>query len=244
LANMAGMQKLYIGALNLELHLLQKQLEQFQAYYQELVDWNKRINLTAITDCEDVQIYHFLDALTVVLAWQQIDDRTKLRIIDVGTGGGIPGIPIKIMFPEIGLVLLEATRKKADFLSHVVSKLGITDTEIVTGRAEEIARVSNYREQFDIVLSRAVAPLAVLAELTLPFCVSGGEVIAYKKGDIVQEVQLAEKAIELLGGRLREIKPVTIPELTDDRKLVIIEKVSPTPDKYPRRPGMPSKRPL
>jgi len=241
---MTGMQNINNGMQELGLHLLQSQLEQFQTYYQELIEWNKRINLTAITSCKDVQIYHFLDALTVVTAWKQNSEGSRLRVIDVGTGGGIPGIPIKILFPEIKLTLLEATRKKTDFLTHVIYKLGITDTEIINGRAEETARANTHREHSDTVLSRAVAPLAVLAELTLPFCTLGGEVIAYKKGAIEEEIHQAEKAIYLLGGRIKKIINVTVPELADNRKLIVIEKTAPTPDKYPRRPGMPAKRPV
>ena len=241
---MNGMQKLYNGARALGLCLPQGQLEQFQTYCRELIDWNKRINLTAITGCEDVQIYHFLDALSIITAWHQNSKGSKSQIIDIGTGGGIPGIPIKIVFPEIKLTLLEATRKKTEFLSHIVSRLGLTDTDIVTGRAEEIGHLDTYREQFDTVLSRAVAPLATLVELTLPFCTLSGEVIAYKKGDIEEEARQAEKAIALMGGKMKKITNVTIPELAGDRKLIAIEKITPTPDKYPRRPGMPAKRPV
>ncbi|HEY55482.1 MAG TPA: 16S rRNA (guanine(527)-N(7))-methyltransferase RsmG [Dehalococcoidia bacterium] len=235
------MEKLKARAKRLGLELTQGQLEQFDVYYQELVGWNKRTNLTAITDYEEVQIKHFLDSLTVTLAWQKTTANT---VIDVGTGAGIPGIPLKIVFPDIKLVLLEATAKKAAFLRHITAKLGLEDVEIVVGRAEVVAHDARYRESFDLVLSRAVAPLPTLVELTLPFCAFGGSFIAQKKGAIAQEVAQAGKAIATLGGSLREVKRIELAEFADERYLVAIDKVSPTPPQYPRRPGMPGKRPL
>jgi len=228
----------------LGLHLNPEQLKQFQIYYQELVDWNKRANLTTITAYEDAQIKHFLDSLTVTLAWQRPVSFSGFRFIDVGSGAGLPGIPLKIVFSEIKLVLLEATAKKVAFLQHIKHKLGLDDIEIVVGRAEDIAHQPGYREQFDVVMSRAVAPLASLAELTLPFCAVGGSFIAQKKGGIDQEMKQATKAIGLMGGNLREMKRVDIEEFTDERWLVIIDKRSPTPQQYPRRPGTPAKRPI
>ena len=247
------MERLNIGAKKLGLQLKSGQLEQFNIYYQELLDWNKRVNLTSITGYEDVQIKHFLDSLTVTLAWQPLVTNADFRLIDVGTGAGMPGMPLKILFPDIKLVLLDSTAKKAAFLHHLKYQLGLDNVEIVVGRAEEIAHQAQYRESFDIVLSRGVAPLATLVELTLPFCLIGGNLIAQKKGAIDpvrksngvdQEISQATKAISLLGGRLREVKRVNLEEFTDERQLVIIDKVSPTPQLYPRRPGIPSKRPL
>jgi len=238
------MEKLKSGAQKLGLQLSLRQLEQFYIYYQELVDWNKRMNLTRIIGYEGVQIKHFLDSLTVILAWQSYEAIADFRLIDVGTGAGIPGIPLKIIFPNIKLVLLDSIAKKAAFLHHVKNKLELENVDIIVGRAEELAHQAPYREGFDIALSRGVAPLATLVELTLPFCLIGGSLIAQKKGAINQEISQAGKAIDLLGGRLREIKRVNLEEFTDERKLVIIDKVSPTPELYPRRPGIPSKRPL
>ncbi|MDP2919035.1 MAG: 16S rRNA (guanine(527)-N(7))-methyltransferase RsmG [Dehalococcoidia bacterium] len=236
------MDKLKTGAERLGIKLGERELTLFQAYYEELVDWNRRINLTSITGYEEVQVSHFLDALTVVLACQP--DSVNGRVIDVGTGAGIPGLPLKIVFPQIQLVLLEATGKKANFLRHVIGKPGLSDVVVVAGRAEEVAHQQQYREQFDVALSRGVAPLATLVELTLPFCRPGGLVIAHKKGEISEELSRAVYAIDALGGRVKVVVPVDMPEFTDKRCLVVIEKANPTPPRYPRRPGMPAKRPL
>lgn len=238
------MERLDSGATKLGLKLSPRQLEQFHIYYQELVDWNKRVNLTRITDYEEVQIKHFLDSLTVTLALKQPIGGKGLCLIDVGAGAGFPGIPLKILLPAIKLVLLEATAKKTAFLQHLKHKLGLDDVEIVVGRAEDVAHEAQYREKFDIVLSRAVAPLPTLAELTLPFCAVGGSFIAQKKGTIDLEISQAAKAISLLGGNLREVKRVDLEEFTDERWLITIDKVLPTPQPYPRRPGIPAKRPI
>jgi len=238
------MEKLYSGAKKLGLELSPGQLEQFQLYYQELVDWNRRINLTAITDYEEVQIKHFLDSLTVVLALKQPTGSGRFRLMDVGTGAGIPGIPLKILLPDIKLALLDATAKKAAFLHHIKDKLGLDDVEIVVGRAEEVAHETKYREQFELVLSRAVADLPALVELTLPFCAIGGSFIAQKKGAVDLEVSQAARAVSILGGNLRELKKIDLAEFTDERWLVVVEKIGLTPEKYPRRPGIPAKRPL
>lgn len=202
------------------------------------------MNLTHVTDYEVVQIKHFLDSLTVTLACQQMTSDSGTSLIDVGTGAGIPGLPLKIVFGNIRLVLLDATTKKSSFLNHIKQKLGLHDVEIVVGRAEEVAHQTRYREQFDIVLSRGVAPLPTLVELTLPFCTTGGRFIAQKKGAIDPEIIQASKAISLLGGSLRGVERIDLEEFADERQLIIIDKVAATPLQYPRRPGIPAQRPL
>lgn len=236
------MEKLNAAAQKLGIALGREQLEQFDSYYRELVDWNQKINLTSITSYEEVQIKHFLDSLTVALAIKP--SAVDFGVIDVGTGAGLPGIPLKILLPGIRLVLLEATAKKAKFLHHLIAELGLDNVEVVIGRAEDIAHDAQYREKFELVLSRAVAPLPTLVELTLPFCNVGGSIIAQKKGDLESELSQASRAITVLGGSLREVKPIDIPELGDKRFLIVIDKVMPTPSQYPRRPGMPAKRPI
>jgi 16S rRNA (guanine527-N7)-methyltransferase len=237
------MEKLESGAQKLGLYLSPGQLEQFEVYYRELVDWNRKINLTSITDYEEVQTKHFLDSLTVATAMPP-STGNNLRVIDVGTGAGLPGIPLKILLPGIRLTLLEATAKKAKFLGHLMERLGLDSVEIVVGRAEEAAHEVQYREKFDLVLSRAVASLPALVELTLPFCTAGGRFVAQKKGDIEQEVKQSYKAIAAMGGRLSEIRLIELEKLDDKRYLIIIDKVKSTPAEYPRRPGMPAKRPI
>jgi len=236
------MERLISGAGRLGIELSPEQVEQFAVYYRELTDWNRRVNLTAITGYEEVQVKHFLDSLTVTLALKPGDK--GFRLIDVGSGAGLPGIPLKILMPDIKLTLLEATAKKAAFLNHISHKLGLEDVEVVVGRAEDIAHREQYREQFDIVLSRAVASLASLVELTLPFCAIGGRFIAQKKGAVDPELSQATKAIGLLGGKLRETKRIELAEFSGERWLIVIDKITPTPEAYPRRAGIPQKRPL
>ncbi len=237
------MEYLITGASRLGLNLSPAQVSSFQTYYEVLVDWNHRVNLTAITDYRDVQVKHFVDSLTIVLALPR-PIPAGLKLIDVGSGGGFPGLPLKIMFPQIELVLLESTNKKADFLRIMVQMLTLEGVKVVTGRAEETARLPDYREQFDVAVARGLAEMPVLAELTLPFCRVGGHFIAQKKGDIRGELDKSLKAIDILGGRLSELKAIALPELTDSRCLVIVEKIAETQPQYPRRPGIPAKRPL
>jgi 16S rRNA (guanine527-N7)-methyltransferase len=220
------------------------QIDQFETYYHELISWNEKVNLTSITDFEEVQIKHFLDSLTVAMALGSENFTRPLNIIDVGTGAGLPGLPLKIALPQIRLTLLEATAKKTRFLSHLITELGLQKVNIVTGRAEEVAHEPAYREAFDIVLARALAPLPALVELALPFCAVGGRLIAHKKGNIREEIEQSKKAIETLGGAPSEVKPVELEGLEDNRTLVIINKVKSSPAAYPRRPGIPVKRPI
>ena len=238
---MAGLRD---GAARLGIDLTAEQLRQFEVYYREMISWNRRINLTRITGYEDVQIKHFLDSLTIILGFSSDEPGRELKIIDAGSGAGLPGIPLKITLSGIRLTLLEATTRKAAFLKHVASELGLDDVEVVNERAETAARDEQHRERYDIVVSRAVAPLAVLAELTLPFCAVGGCLIAPKKGNISTEIEQSSTAIDILGGETGRVVDIKLEELADARCLVIVNKVSQTPAKYPRRPGIPAKRPL
>jgi len=239
------MRKLIEGAGKLGIKLTTRQVKQFELYYQELIEWNKKINLTAITDYSSVQVKHFLDSLTITLALSEEEvARPDFKIVDIGTGAGFPGVPLRILFPQPRLVLLEPTTKKTVFLHHIIRKLDLQSVEVLNSRAEEAAHLPAYREQFDLVLSRAVALLPTLVELALPFCRIGGRFIAQKKGEIDQEITGAKKAIAVLGGRLDQTKKIELDEFTDARYLVIIDKISSTPSEYPRRTGVPNRRPI
>lgn len=216
------------------------QLAAFQTYADELETWNRRANLTAITGDEAVQIKHFLDSLTCLLAFP---DGEGQRAIDVGSGAGFPGLPLKIMRPDLRLTLLESVGKKVEFLRHVTARLALSDVVLLPGRAEDHARSSAQREQYDIVLARAVAELRVLAEYTLPFCRVGGVVIAQKGAGIDAEMANAARAIATLGGVVRDCIPIELLG-APARQLIVIAKTAPTPAAYPRRAGMPEKRPL
>ena len=239
------MENLIEGANQLGIGLNARQVEQFELYYQELIEWNKRINLTAITDYSSVQVKHFLDSLTITLALpaQEVTN-PDFRIVDIGTGAGFPGLPLKILFPQLQLVLLESTAKKVAFLQHIIRKLELENVEVVNSRAEEAARLPLYREQFSLVLSRAVGLLPTLVELILPFCRVSGRCIVQKKGEIEQEVNEAKGAISVLGGRLKDIRRIELEEFSDARYLVIVDKILSTPDRYPRRAGLPKRRPI
>ena len=237
------MQTLAHGADELGIRLTGGQLDQFQAYYETLADWNRRINLTRITGLEEVQVKHFLDSLTVVLA-VPLQPSISRKMIDIGAGAGFPGLPLKLAFPETELALVESVGKKAGFLKELVAVLGLEGVEIHTGRAETLARQPGLRENFDIVLARGLARLPVLAEYTLPFCRVGGTVAALKHGTITMELDQASNALRTLGGAAPQVHQVDITGLTDNRVVVAVEKAAPTPERFPRRPGIPAKRPL
>lgn len=238
------MELLLRGAARLGIDLTKRQQEQFRLYYQELVDWNGRMNLTAITDYDEVQTKHFLDSLSVVLAFPSGFGKAVSSMIDVGAGAGFPGMPLKIAFPDLHVVLLEATLKKVRFLDHLKEVLGLKRLDTVSGRAEEVAHQEEYRERFSLAVSRGVARLPSLVEVTLPFCRVGGLMVAHKKGDITGEVGSASRAIGLMGGRLRCVQKVDLDELKDDRLLVVVDKVVGTPAEFPRRAGVPTKQPI
>lgn len=209
----------------------------------ELADWNTRINLTSISAWEDVQTRHFLDSLSVVQA-TGLELIEAAKFIDIGSGGGFPGVPLKIVFPETSATLVESTGKKAAFLSHLVQTLGLEGVHILGDRAETLGQRSDLREAFDLVLCRAVAKLPTVVELTLPYCRIGGLVVLHKGSDAQKELALSRIAIQRLGGRFRDVWRVNLSGLDTKKYLVVIEKVLDSPAEYPRRPGMPAKRPL
>jgi 16S rRNA (guanine527-N7)-methyltransferase len=215
------------------------QIMQFDTYAAELRRWNERVNLTAIADDVGIVTRHFLDSLRCARSW----GRAPQSLIDIGAGAGFPGLPLKILRPELQLTLVESIAKKAAFLRHMADTLGLTNVEIVVARAEAAGRDSAQRERYDVAVARAVAELRVLAEYCLPLCRVGGRFLAPKGAQIEGELRAALPAIAQLGGRLVAIEAVELPEL-EPRTLVVIEKISATPPQYPRAPGIPAKRPL
>ena len=239
------LQKLIEGASKLAIKFDSRQLEQFQIYYRELIEWNKKFNLTSITDYHEVQAKHFLDSLSVTLALTEEElEKPDFNIVDIGTGAGFPGLPLKILLSEPELVLIESVGKKTTFLHHIVAELELDDVEVIHGRAEELAHSPLYREQFTLAVSRAVASLSTLTELALPFCRIGGKFVAQKKGEISAEINKANKATLTLGGSLCEVKVIELEELGDARYLIVFDKISPTPERYPRKPGLAGRCPI
>jgi 16S rRNA (guanine527-N7)-methyltransferase len=240
------------AARNMGFALTSAHLRTFQTYYEELSAWNQRFNLTAVTKYEHVQIRHFLDSLSCLLAvgsskggrWWPGVPAPGVRAIDVGSGAGFPGLPLKILHPRLNLTLLEATGKKAEFLKHAVAHLELGKVAVIHGRAEELGQDETHRENYDLVLARAVADLPVLVEYLLPLCRLGGKCIAQKGISAHEELTASQYAISLLGGEVHYVVPVELPGLAETRHLVIINKVARTPQKYPRRPGTPGKHPL
>ena len=227
----------------LNLNLTSKQIVQFDFYYRELIRWNNIINLTSITNYEQVQTKHFLDSLTAIPFIAQ-NAPSKCRLLDIGSGAGFPGIPIKLLEPNYNVSLIESVGKKVDFLNYIIKTLELTNINVYNGRAEELAHQNDLRESFDIVISRGVAKLQTLVELMLPYCLIGGVTIALKKGDVTKEIDKASSAINILGGLTKSIDKVDIEHLKDNRLIVSIQKISHTPMKYPRKSGIPRKRPL
>jgi 16S rRNA (guanine527-N7)-methyltransferase len=225
----------------LGIRLTQSQVSSFNIYEHELLEWNEKHNLTAIRTPETIRIKHFLDSLTCLLV---LRDTPVEKIIDVGTGAGFPGLPLKIICPSIHLTLAESVGKKADFCNHMVKKLGMTGVEVVQERAETLGQMPAYRERFNWAIARAVAELPVLAEYLLPLVQVGGMILAMKGETAPAEAHAADRAFRLLGGHLRRLVPVNLPGVADQRFLVVVDKVAATPANYPRRAGIPSKRPL
>lgn len=228
------------GLKQLNIVLNHDQKNQFLKYYDLLVEWNKVMNLTAITDFDEVIDKHFIDSLSMV----KIYNISNKKIIDVGTGAGFPGIPIKIAFPNTRIVLLDSLNKRVGFLNEVIKELKLDGIETIHGRAEDYGKDSKYREEFDISTSRAVANLTTLAEYCIPFVKIGGCFIPYKSGDVTEEVDSAKKAIKILGGSIEELRNFQLPATDIERSLIRINKDSKTPMKYPRAAGKPGKEPL
>lgn len=218
------------------------QEESFRVYAQELLLWNERINLTAIREPADMIRKHFLDSLTCTFAWREMEPPASL--IDIGTGAGFPGIPLKILMPGLRLTLVESIGKKADFCRHIVDTLQLENVEVITARAEEVGAQDTHREMYDAATARAVAQLNILAEYLLPLVRVGGFAIAQKGNTAPAESQQANRAITILGGVIRPLILVMIPRVEEARYLVVMKKIKPTPAAYPRRVGIPSRKPL
>lgn len=231
------------GCEELSLALSKEQKEQFFRYYELLIEWNKVMNLTAITELPDVVTKHFVDSLLVAKTFSKIKT-ASYYCIDVGTGAGFPGIPLKIAFPELKITLLDSLNKRIGFLNDVIGKLGLTDIAAVHGRAEDFGRDEKYREKFDLCVSRAVANLSTLSEYCIPFVKKGGMFIPYKSGKVENEVFEAGGAVKKLGGEIKPTVILTLPGTNVERTFIPIKKVGITPKKYPRKAGMPSKEPL
>jgi 16S rRNA (guanine527-N7)-methyltransferase len=241
--------QLQTGCRALGIPLDVQQLAQFELYYRQLVEWNSKFNLTAITDYTEVQIKHFLDCLVALpLIAEEIGEAVPperpLHLLDVGTGAGFPGIPLKIAAPRLKVTLMDGTGKKITFLREVIAKLELAHVDVVQGRAEEMGHSPSYRGQFDLVTARAVASLNTLVEYLLPLVRRGGLAVIYKGASAPQEFIEARKAIDLLGGETVRLAPVKVPFLAEQRFLLLIKKQQPTPDRYPRGQGLPRKKPL
>jgi 16S rRNA (guanine527-N7)-methyltransferase len=223
------------------INLSPKQLASLAIYEQALIEWNTRVNLTAVDEPEKIRTKHFLDSLT---CFRVMQDTPMERVIDLGTGAGFPGLPLKIIFPRMRLTLVDSVRKKTDFCEYIVTELGLKEVEIIQDRAEIIGQTAAHRERYDWALARSVAVMPVLMEFLLPLAVIGGKVLAMKGENAPAETQDAEYAIQILGGHIKKLLPISLPGVADQRYLVVIEKVAATPHKYPRRVGRPAKKPL
>lgn len=224
-----------------QLQLTERQREQFQLYYQELIDWNTRMNLTGITDEAQVYIKHFYDSLSLAF---YLDMNTIRSIADIGSGAGFPSIPLKIMFPGCKVTIVDSLNKRITFLKHLTDKLGLSDVSCVHGRAEDIARTAEHRDRYDLVTARAVARLNVLNEFCLPFVKVGGKFAAMKGSDPTDELKEGRYSMRELKAKLEEVHSFTLPVEESARHIVVLTKTAPTPAKYPRKAGLPLKQPL
>ncbi len=236
------MEKLIHDAQELfHIHLTGRQVMSLVMYERELLDWNQKFNLTAIKDVESIRTKHFLDSFSCVMAWGATPPH---HLVDVGTGAGFPGLPLKILYPSTRVTLIESVGKKAMFCEHMIRMLNLENVQVIKARAEEIGQMSVHREAYDCAVARAVAGMNVLSEYLLPLVRIGGMMLAQKGESGPAEAQSNEKAMEVLGGKLQQIMQVNLPGVADDRFLVIVNKSHATPPKYPRKPGVPMKQPL
>lgn len=222
-------------------HITGRQVMSLITYEKELLEWNQKFNLTAIRDAESIRTKHFLDSFSCVLAWKASPPNS---LIDIGTGAGFPGLPLKILYPNLKLTLVESVGKKAMFCQHIVRVLGLEHVEVIKSRAEDLGQNKDHREKYDWAVARAVANLNVLSEYLLPLVKLGGTMLAQKGESGPAEAQSAEKVMKLLGGNLRELIQVNLPGVAEDRYLVVVDKVAATSPKYPRQAGIPGKMPL
>ena len=222
-------------------HLSARQIMALATYEKELLEWNQKFNLTAIRDSDSIRTKHFLDSFSCVLAWKASPPN---QLIDVGTGAGFPGIPLKILYPHLKLTLVESVGKKAMFCQHIARVLGLEQVEVLQARAEDLGQNPQHREKYDWAVARAVANLHVLSESLIPLVKIGGSILAQKGESGPAEAQSTEEAMQILGGKLKQLIPVNLTGVAEDRYLVVVEKVAATPPKYPRKPGIPMKMPL
>lgn len=236
------MSQIFESKLNeLGITLTDKQKQQFDKFYELLVEWNKVMNLTGITEYEEVNEKHFVDSLSIVKA---IDIEKVKTVIDIGTGAGFPGIPLKIAFPHLKVVLLDSLNKRINFLNVVIAELGLTDIKTIHGRAEDYAKQTEYREKFDLCVSRAVANLSTLSEYCLPYVSVDGLFVPYKSGEIDEEMGNSKKAVKILGGKIENVVKFQLPGTEIGRSFVKVKKITNTNKKYPRKAGLPTKEPL
>ena len=229
------------GLEQLIIDLSENQILQFLKYYEMLVEWNKGMNLTAITEYEEVVAKHFLDSLASV----KVCDFSKIKtVIDIGTGAGFPGIPLKIAFPQLNIVLLDSLNKRINFLNEVIRELGLQDIRCIHGRAEDFAKQKEYRENFDLCVSRAVANMSTLSEYCMPYVKVNGYFVPYKSGKIDEELEQAKKAVAVLGGKIEHVEKFQLLDTDMERSFVVVKKQKATPKKYPRKAGMPSREPI
>lgn len=236
------MEKLVQDAQSLfNVHLTGRQVNALSTFERELIEWNKKFNLTAIRDSAGIRTKHFLDSFSCVLAWKA---NAPANLIDIGTGAGFPGIPLKIIYPNTKVTLVESVGKKVKFCQHIISLLNLEGVQVIKARAEDLGQMHEHREHYQWVIARAVAKMNVLAEYLLPLVQVGGMMLAQKGENGPAETHAAESAVKLLGGEVRQLLPLTLPGVVEERYLVIIEKVAATPQDYPRQPGAPAKKPL